>query len=108
MSKDWRIFRKGQRLSFTCENSKFKTDISRGYKHFSDNNYLGSAIPEPIYTNGIDTLWIEYVINVKDKNNKCFWFMWYKNGIPSLSGSSVIDEDDIMKVINNISKIKIQ
>lgn len=105
---DHRIIRNGVRLPFTCENRKYRTDITRGYAHDQNHNHLGSVTQEAIYDDGNGyTLWLEYVINVRNPNDRCMWFMWYDdNGLSTMPMSSVIDEADINEVIRNISQIR--
>lgn len=94
-------------LDYTCQNSRFKTDISKGHPHRPGDTYMGSATPAPIYDDGDSSLWLEHVIEPK-KGISCYWFMWYDaSGRPLLSQSSVIDERDILQVIKNIGEIKL-
>jgi hypothetical protein len=90
----------GTPIDFTCENHRFKTDISAPINPV----YPGSVTFDPIYDGGDDILLLEKVIE-KSSGNKCYWFMWYSHGIPKLTMSGVISEDDIAEVIRNISKI---
>lgn len=103
---DKRILLNGQRLNFTCENSRFKTDIDSGHEHYPGEGYKGSVTDEPLYEDG-GSLWIEHVLD-KSNGNKCFWFMWYdKDGLPILPMSSVFDKYDMQQVIERIAKINV-
>lgn len=104
--KDNRIIQNGTSLDFTCENRRFKTDVQRGFAHYPGNNYLGSVTDTPLYDDGGFSLWLEYVVNVNDPNDKCLWFMWYQDGWPTIPMSAVIDESNIVGVIQNIAAIK--
>lgn len=103
---DNRILANGNRLNFTCENKRFKTDIDLGYEHHAGDGYKGSVTDEPLYEDG-GSLWIEHVLD-KSNGNKCFWFMWYdQNGQTILPMSSVFDKDDLQEMIKKIAQIKI-
>lgn len=96
-----RIEISGSPVPFTCENSKFRTDLSIPPKN---PKFPGSVTENPIYEDD-QILLLERVENIGN-GNKCFWFMWYDyNGIPVMPMSGVIDADDIAEVIRNISKI---
>ncbi|MCU0360023.1 MAG: hypothetical protein MUF75_04780 [Bacteroidia bacterium] len=103
--KDHRIVINNNSLDNTCENRFFKTDISIGYEHYPGQVHKGSVTKHPLYEYDGQALFLEHVIDIRN-GNKCFWFMWYhENGMPKLPGSGVIDKDDIVTVINSISKI---
>lgn len=88
-------------VAFTCKNALFQTNISKPLNTF----YPGSVTQKPIYEdrNG-KTLLLERVIH--NNGEKYYWFMWYqKDGLPLIPLSGVIDEDHILEVIKNISKI---
>lgn len=105
--KDKRINSGGTFLNYTCENSRFKTDIASGHEHFPGQGYKGSVTAQPLYDDGDNSLWLEHVID-KSNNNHCYWFMWYNNsGYPNVFMSAVIDEDAILEVIKNISQIRL-
>ena len=96
-----RIIINGSPVDYTCENTRFKTDIISPVS----STYPGSVSKNSLYDDGNgNVLLLEKVID-KTNNNKCFWFMWYMNGIPMLTMSGVIDEADIAEVVRNISKI---
>lgn len=95
-----RIIINGVPVDFTTENSKFRTDITSPI----NPKYPGSVTPHPLDDDGSNILVLERVVNIKT-GGKCLWFMWYKNGIPSLPESAVFNEEDIVEVIRHISKI---
>lgn len=96
-----RIISNNQNVDYTCENSRFKTDITTSINPL----YPGSVTANPLYDNGEGhILLLENVVDKKN-GNKCFWFMWYMNGVPMLTMSGVIDSQDITEVIKNIAKI---
>jgi len=102
-----RINQNGINLDHTCKNTRFHTDTTKGYPHFSNQTHLGSVTSAPLYDDGDSSLFLEYVLDTKN-NKSVYWFMWYNgNGIPAVTMSSVIDEADIAQVIRNIAAIKL-
>lgn len=102
---DHRITHGGIPLDFTCENRRFKTDISQGFAHYARHNHKGSVTPLPLYDDGEYSLWLEHVVD-KTNGNTCYWFMWYNHaGISNIPMSGVMDKTDLSKVIDNICKI---
>lgn len=103
-----KINHNGSNLDFTTENSRFKTDIAKGYSHITGQAHLGSVTVDPIYEDDDGYLFLEHVIE-KSNGNSCFWFMWYdENGNNKVNSvSAVIGETDILEVIKNISKISL-
>ncbi len=84
---------------FYCENRKFKTDTSKGFK--------GSVTKKPIWKDESYVIRLEYVYEFKKPDNELFWLMWYDiNGRPLLKASSVFDRDDLLTIMKNISEIK--
>ena len=96
------IILNNQPVAFTCRNSKFQTDISNPRNPM----FPGSVTFNPVYDDGSgQILLLEKVID--NNGNRNYWLMWYKyNGEPILTMSGVIDEDDIVQVIRNISEVK--
>ena len=47
MAKDHRIDQSGQRLNFTCSNSRFQTDVAKGKPH-GDGLAKGSVFDGPL------------------------------------------------------------
>lgn len=88
----------GKQVKFTCENRKFKTNVNKGNK--------GSVTKKPLHDDGVFTMRLEHVIEKKN-NNECFWFMWYKNGRPLLTMSSVFEKEDLFQIIENLKEINI-
>lgn len=102
-----RIILGNQHLNNTCENSRFKTDINKGYAHFSSQNHFGSVTKTPIYDDSYASLFLEHVIEIKN-NKSVFWLMWYNSkGEPLLAESAVFDEADLLKIIQNLSSVKL-
>ncbi|WP_157986275.1 hypothetical protein [Chitinophaga alhagiae] len=102
-----RIIQNNIPLDFTCQNKRFETDINRGFEHRLGHLHRGSVTQSALYEDESSSLWLEHVID-KVNNTRCFWFMWYDaNGNPKINASSVIDENDILEVIKNISQIRL-
>ena len=91
-----------QQVAYTCENSRFATDISNPI----NVNYPGSVTPEPLYDDGGGQILLLENVFDKTNGNKCYWFMWYRNGNPMLNMSGVIDATDIVQVLKGISSIR--
>jgi hypothetical protein len=87
---------------FTCSNSRFHTDITKGKRHGARKS-RGSVFPEPLENSNGYTLWLEHVI---DKRNatETFWLMWYDpNGSPTIAESSVIPADRIKEMVSRLA-----
>jgi hypothetical protein len=99
MAEKDRIVLNGVPQDFTCENSRFRTDVDSGFQH--SNGYLrGSALPQPLVTVGDSTLWLEHVVdkrNPRPDRGALYWLMWYRNGIPAIPASGVLTADDLRK-----------
>lgn len=85
---------------FTCSNSRFETDVGRGYPH-GTNKAKGSVFPSQIAgEDGGFTLWLEHV---RDKKNNggadIYWLMWYDGrGKPTIPLSGILTSDDIQEI----------
>lgn len=79
---------------YTCRNSRFQTDLSKGKSH-GTGNASGSVFDGPLIDNGGYSLWLEYVEDYKYGEN-LFWLMWYdSNGAPTIPLSGVFDIDQL-------------
>lgn len=89
---------------FTCENSGFSTDITKGFPHFpwqSNGGAGGSYFKYPIRTDGDQSLFLEYVTD--GGSDSMLWLMWYDgHGRPKISGSAVFFEHDLGTILGNI------
>lgn len=95
---DHRIIEKGGPLAYTCTNWVYTTDKGRGYSHGGPTRPRGSVLRKPLITHGPYSLWLEYVIDNR-KGTSHFWLMWYKDGLPQITGSGVFDRQGIKKII---------
>ena len=97
MAKDFRIEQNNERINYTCENNRFRTNITKGEPH-GEHRIRGSVFAEPlarIQAEGEYSLWLEHVIPKNDPDDECYWLMWYKDGCPTVTGSSILHRDDI-------------
>jgi hypothetical protein len=98
MGKDHRIIQAdGERLDFTCQNMRYKTNISRGFAH-APNPIQGSVLSEPLSERDGNSLWLEHVVRTDDPEEDCYWLMWYKNGHPAIPMSGILDKQDIQNM----------
>lgn len=97
MARDHRIISNGKRIDFSCENTRYKTDLS---KHVADGR-PGSVLPFALYSSGEYSLWLEHVIEKKNSKH-VYWLMWYKNGIPTIPMSGVLDEAGVLGVVKGM------
>jgi len=93
--KDHRISEKGERLTFTCGNRRYRTNIGKGEAHWPHSTVRGSVFAEPLVKHNGYTLWLEHVIEVVS-GEKCYWLMWYDpDGLPTIPLSSIFDHTDL-------------
>jgi hypothetical protein len=91
----------GQRLNYTCENNRFKTDISRGHPHGIQGTG-GSAYAEAILLSNGWSLWLEHVVE-KTNDQEWLWLMWYEpNGRPTIPLSGVFTLSDLEKMVGRL------
>ncbi len=93
----------GQRLNYTCENKRFKTNVKAGFAHGSCRS-RGSVFKNPLCVgeNGY-TLWLEHVTNLKDPKDQCYWLMWYQDGIPTIPLSGIMRRKDIPNLAKHLA-----
>lgn len=103
---DFRIDIKGVKVPFTCENSRFKTNIGhpQSYTHGQRGAAKGSVLPEPLITHDEYTLWLEHVWAINDEY-ECYWLMWYDpEGKPTISGSGVFTKEGLQEMLKQLGK----
>ncbi|HSY35806.1 MAG TPA: hypothetical protein VK814_08660 [Acidobacteriaceae bacterium] len=99
MAKKDRIIVNGQPQDFTCKNSRFATDITKGQPHVDPAaKARGNTLDGPLADSDGHTLWLEYVSDLEDENKKLFWLMWYRDGIPTIPMSGVMTKNDLCKM----------
>ena len=94
---DFRIEQNGQRIDYTCANYSYRTNITKGEPH-GEHPTLGSVFAEPLagsQAEGEFSLWLEHVIPNDDPDHECYWLMWYEDGSPTVTGSSILHRDAI-------------
>jgi hypothetical protein len=94
MAKDHRIAKGTERLSYTCENTGYRTNVSKGVRHGVYSRNRGSIRKEPLVDRNGYTLWLEHVTEKKNGDD-WYWLMWYHDGIPTIPLSSIFDESDL-------------
>ncbi|MCW4114365.1 hypothetical protein NPA31_005235 [Aurantimonas sp. MSK8Z-1] len=88
-------------MPFTCENSRFKTDITKGKPH-GQAAALGSVLDQPLVSHGY-TLWLKHVID-KNGGPDQFWLIWYDpKGAPTIPASGVLGPDEIREITRQLS-----
>lgn len=102
MPRDFRIVQDGQRLNYTCQNSRFRTNVNMGCPH-GGHPTRGSALQYPLYSVGGLSLWLEHVSAVGDPDNEWYWLMWYDNGRPTIPMSGVVHRQDILHIAQQLA-----
>ena len=94
MASDKRITLAGQPVSFTCQNYRYRTDISKGFSS-GVRTSKGSVFEMPLAQNSESaSLWLEHVTN--DSGDTHYWFMWYDaEGKPTIPMSGILDRENI-------------
>lgn len=106
MANDHRIARPdGEKIDYTCENRRYKTNVEKGYPHGREGRARGSVTPEPLHDGGSYSLWLEHVIE-KNTGKKVFWLMWYRQGKPTIPASGILDADDLGEMIQNLVGVR--
>lgn len=101
MAREHRIIDEdGNPLDYTCENSRFKTDLSKS----AEGGRPGSVLPEALFDGGTFTLWLEHVVE-KENGRHVYWLMWYSDGRPTMPMSGVLDRNDLNEMIINLTDI---
>jgi len=102
---DYRVIRAGQRLDYTCENSRFLTNLSMGRPHRPNHDYFGSVFGGALADDGEYALWLEHVTNKEDPTGQCYWFMWYKNGRPTIPMSGIFHRENLENVSRLLASV---
>ena len=105
MAKDHRIEQGGKRVNCTCENARYRTDISKGCSHTGHSKYRGSVLDTALVDRNGYSLWLEHVIEIKN-NTEWYWLMWYQDGLPTIPMSSVFDEKDKDNMVRLLTTTK--
>ena len=89
----------GERLTYTCLNARFKTDISKGHPHGAHSDSRGSVFTEPLADHNGDSLWLEHVCDHKHNESDFYWLMWYDSqGRPNMTMSGILNKADLTRM----------
>lgn len=84
-------------MPFTCRNSRFQTDVTKGNAH-GLASAMGSVFDVPLINNGANSLWLEYVEDHK-YGDSVFWLMWYDgSGKPTIPLSGVFNLSQLQEM----------
>lgn len=87
---------------YTCRNSRFQTDLSRGKSHGSASA-TGSVFDTALVGSPDYSLWLEYVEDHK-YGGSMFWLMWYdRHGAPTIPLSGVFDLDQLRSMNSQLA-----
>ena len=84
-----------ERVDYTCENRRYKTNVEKGHPHGDESRARGSVTQKPLHEGSSYSLWLEHVIE-KKTGKEVFWLMWYRQGKPTIPASGVLDVDDLV------------
>lgn len=105
---EFRIERGGELLDYTCENSKFRTNIQVGETHAPHSQTRGSVFREAVVDHvRVDgySLWFEHVVEPKS-GVEGYWLIWYLNGRPKNAASAFIDKRDLRRFKDLLSRLE--
>lgn len=90
----------GLKLTFTCKNARFATDISKGKKHGQHSDSAGSVFDAPLVLYNGASLWLEHVVDHKNNDGiPYYWLMWYDSkGIPTVPLSGILSKYDLIRM----------
>ncbi len=87
---------------YTCRNSRFWTDITKGFRHGS-NPVRGSVFDGPLVASDGYSLWLEYVVD-RDGGWEPFWLMWYDaDGSPTIPMSGAFDQSQMREMVAKLA-----
>lgn len=92
----------GISINFTCQNSTYRTDIGKGHQHGS-HTARGNVFCDSLITREQYSLWLEHVVH--ENGTEWYWFMWYKDGIPTIPLSGIFDKADLSKMLASIGEL---
>jgi hypothetical protein len=96
------IVQNGQPVPFTCENRRYRTNVTKGKRH-RPSATLGSVFDDPLLQVGSYTLWVEYVTEIRT-GDECFWLMWYEGDVPTIPLSAVFDRDQYAEMVSRLPR----
>jgi hypothetical protein len=106
MANDHRIeSANGETISYTCENRRYKTNTEKGHPHGSKGEAKGNVLPGPLFDGGSYSLWLEHVVEKKTEK-EVFWLMWYRDGVPTIPASGVLNAKNLDTIISNLAGVR--
>jgi hypothetical protein len=88
-------------MPYTCENSRFMTNINKGHSH-GPHAAGGSVFPTPLISHGY-SLWLEHVLD-KNDSSEYFWLMWYDaKGTPTIPASGVFGKNELRDITRRLA-----
>jgi len=105
MAYDHRIIdMTGNRINYSCENRRYRTNLRKGFPHNPSSQTLGNVIEHPLVNSGGYSLWLEHVFEI-DTTEEMYWLMWYDaSGKPTIPLSGVFDKNDLGQMVFQLSK----
>jgi len=90
--------------SFTCSNSRFKTNTARGRPHGS-GRACGSVFEQPLLAEGGHSLWLEHVTDeLEPERAGLYWLMWYNSdGAPLVRVSPVFEAEQLREMSRQLA-----
>jgi hypothetical protein len=93
----------GVPIPYTCENSKYRTNLAKGNPRTGYATTLGNVFEGPLADHGY-SLWLEHAIE-KKTGDEVYWLMWYDlNGVPTIPLSGVLNKADLEQMIGRLAR----
>lgn len=104
MTQDHRILESsGRRVSFSCKNRRYRTNIAKGVAHSPLSQTLGSVFPAPLIQHNGHSLWLEHVEEI-ETSTELYWLMWYDSqGLPTIPLSGVFDRVELSAMVSRLT-----
>ena len=105
MAQDHRIEdHNGQRLAFTCENRRYRTNINKGEPHSPQSQTRGSVFQSALVDHDGWSLWLEHVEGI-EAPAEVYWLMWYgPDGRPAIPLSGVFDRTELSTIVGRLAQ----
>ncbi len=105
MARDHRITDNGgNRLPFTCENSRFRTNTDKGFPHYPRADTRGNVIKSALVDYGNYSVWLEHAFD-KLEEEEMYWLMWYdEDGVPTIPMSGVFGRDELENMVSRLTR----
>lgn len=102
MAQDHRIDSPSGRVPFSCENRRYRTNISKGESHSPLSQTRGSVFAAPLIQHDGYSLWLEHV-EERETGTELYWLMWYgPEGIPTIPMSGVFDRAELSGMLGRL------